>query len=83
MVEPMNLARSRLFESVVFMGPARSGKTVALVDGVLAYSVADDPADCMVIQTSQATAEDFSKMRIRRAIQRIASAGWQDKPALA
>ena len=69
MVEPMNLARSRLFESVVFMGPARSGKTVALVDGVLAYSVADDPADCMVIQTSQATAEDFSKMRIRRAIQ--------------
>ena len=69
MVEPMNLARSRLFESVVFMGPARSGKTVALVDGVLAYSIVDDPADCMVIQTSQATAEDFSKMRIRRAIQ--------------
>lgn len=69
MVEPMNLARSRLFESITFMGPARSGKTVALVDGVLAYSIADDPADCMVIQTSQATAEDFSKMRIRRAIQ--------------
>lgn len=68
MVEPMNLARSRLFESVVFMGPARSGKTVALVDGVLAYSIVDDPADCMVIQTSQGQAEDFSKMRIARAI---------------
>lgn len=68
MVEPMNLARSRLFEAVVFMGPARSGKTVALVDGVLAYSIVDDPADCMVVQTSQSAASDFSKMRIRRAI---------------
>jgi phage terminase large subunit GpA-like protein len=68
MVEPMNLARSRLYEAVVFMGPARSGKTVALVDGVLAYSIVDDPADCMVVQTSQAAASDFSKMRIKRAV---------------
>ena len=69
MVEPMNMARSRLFEAVVFMGPARSGKTIALVDGVLAYSIVDDPADCMVIQTSQLQAELYSKTRIRRAIQ--------------
>lgn len=69
MIEPMNLSRSRLFEAVVFMGPARSGKTVALVDGVIAYSIVDDPADCMVVHTSQGGAEDFSKMRIRRAIQ--------------
>jgi phage terminase large subunit GpA-like protein len=68
MVEPMNLARSRLFEAIVFVGPARSGKTIALVDGVLTYSVCDDPADCMIVQTSQAAAEDFSKMRIGRAI---------------
>jgi phage terminase large subunit GpA-like protein len=68
MIEPMNLARSRLYDGVVFMGPARSGKTVALVDAVLAYSIVDDPADCMVVQTSQREAEDFSKMRIRRAI---------------
>lgn len=70
MVEPMNLARSRLFESVVFMGPARSGKTVALVDGVLAYSIVDDHADCMVVQTSKDASADFSKMRMRRAIRR-------------
>jgi phage terminase large subunit GpA-like protein len=69
MIEPMNMARSRLFEAVVFMGPARSGKTIALVDGVLAYSIVDDPADCMVIQTSQLQAELYSKTRIRRAIQ--------------
>ncbi len=69
MVEPMNLARSRLFEGVVFMGPARSGKTVALVDAVLAYTIVDDPADCMVVQTNQREAEIYSKTRIRRMIQ--------------
>jgi phage terminase large subunit GpA-like protein len=68
MVEPMNLARSRLYEAIVFVGPARSGKTIALVDGVIAYSIVDDPADCLVVQTSQGTAEDFSKTRISRAI---------------
>lgn len=68
MIEPMNLARSRLYEAVVFVGPARSGKTIALVDGVLSYSVCDDPADCMIVQTNQSTAEDFSKTRISRAI---------------
>ena len=36
MVEPLDETSSRLFEAVVFVGPARSGKTVALVDGRLA-----------------------------------------------
>jgi len=69
MVEPVNLARSRLYEAVVFAGPARSGKTIALVDGVLAYSIVDDPADMLIVQTNQAEAEDYAKRRIRRGIE--------------
>lgn len=68
MVEPMNLVRSRLYEAIVMVGPARSGKTVALVDGVVAYSIVDDPADTLIIQTNQSQAEDYSKTRIGRAI---------------
>lgn len=68
MVEPMNMTRSRLYEAVVFAGPARSGKTVALVDGNITYSITCDPADTLVVQTSQSQAEDFSKTRIDRAI---------------
>lgn len=68
MREPMDLVRSRLYESIVFVGPARSGKTVGLVDGVIAYTAVDDPADTLVIQTNQSQAEDFSKTRIGRAI---------------
>lgn len=68
MVEPLDLTASRRYEAVVFVGPARSGKTVALVDGRLAYTVTCDPADTLIVQTSRDQAEDFSKTRITRAI---------------
>jgi phage terminase large subunit GpA-like protein len=68
MVEPMDLVRSRLYEAIVFVGPARSGKTICLVDGTVAYSVVSDPADTLIVQTNQGTAEDYSKTRINRAI---------------
>jgi phage terminase large subunit GpA-like protein len=68
MREPMDLVRSRLYEAVVFAGPARSGKTLCLVDGVIAYTVVDDPADVLIVQTNQSQAEDYSKTRIARGI---------------
>lgn len=69
MVKPLDETASRLYEAVVFVGPARSGKTVALVDGRLAYTITCNPADTLIIQTNQKQAEDFSKTRIDRAIQ--------------
>lgn len=68
MVKPLDLTASRRYEAVVFVGPARSGKTVALVDGRLAYTVTCDPADTLIVQTNKDQAEDFSKTRISRAI---------------
>lgn len=66
MVEPMDLLASREYEAVVLIGPAQSGKTQALVDGMVAYIVTCDPSDAMIVQTSQETARDFSRRRIDR-----------------
>ncbi|GHH52479.1 phage terminase large subunit family protein [[Pseudomonas] boreopolis] len=68
MVEPLDLTGSRLFEAVVFVGPARSGKTIALIDGRLAYTITCNPADTMIVQMAKDQAEIYSKTRISRGI---------------
>ena len=50
MVEPMDLLASRVHESVIFVGPARSGKTMGLLDAWITYAVACDPGDMLVVQ---------------------------------
>lgn len=68
MVEPMNMLASRRHEAVAFVGPARSGKTLGLLDGWTAYNVTCDPGDMMIVQMTQDKAREFSKTRIDRAI---------------
>jgi len=66
MIEPMDMLTSRLFEAVIFAGPARTGKTQALIDCFAGYMVTCDPSDMLVVQISQEKAKDFSKLRINR-----------------
>ncbi len=66
MVEPVNMLESRKHESVIFVGPAQSGKTQTLIDGWVGYVVKCDPSDMTILQTSQDTARDYSKRRIDR-----------------
>jgi phage terminase large subunit GpA-like protein len=68
MVEPMNMMASREHEAEVFVGPARTGKTMALLDGFTAFAVRYDPGDTLVVQMSQDKAREFSQSRIDRAI---------------
>lgn len=68
MVEPMNTLASRSHEAVCFIGPARTGKTMGLLDGWMAYAVTCDPGDMLITQMSQEKAREFSKIRIDRAI---------------
>lgn len=68
MRRPLDATISRLHEAVVFVGPARSGKTLALVDGRLAYTITCNPADTLIVQSTKDAAEDYSKTRIKRAI---------------
>lgn len=66
MVEPMNRLADRAVEGVIFVGPSRSGKTAALVDGWLVYAVQCDPGDMHIIHMTQATAQRYSQTRIDR-----------------
>lgn len=68
MVEPMNELASRTKEAVCFVGPARTGKTMGLLDGWMAHAVTADPGDMLVVQMTQDKAREFSKTRIDRAL---------------
>ena len=75
MIEPMNMLASRRHEAVCFVGPARTGKTLGLLDAWLARNVTCDPGDMLIVQMSQEKAREYSKTRVDRAI--------RNSPALA
>lgn len=68
MVEPMDRLASRRHEAVCFVGPARTGKTMGLLDGWMAHVIVNDPGDSMVVQMTQDKAREFSKVRIDRML---------------
>lgn len=68
MVEPMNMLDSRRHEAVVFVGPARTGKTAGLLLGWMAHAVVNDPGDMLFVQMTQDKAREFSKTDVDRAI---------------
>jgi phage terminase large subunit GpA-like protein len=66
MVEPMNTFTSRTYTGMIFVGPAQSGKTDALVLNTLAYSIKVDPMDMIVYCPGMIEARDFGIRRIDR-----------------
>lgn len=68
MVEPMNALTSRRHESVVFAGPARTGKSAALLLGLMTHAAISDAGDMLMVQMTEVKARDYSKADIRRAI---------------
>ena len=66
LIEPMNELDSREFEGVVFIGPAQSGKTDALILNWVTFSVKADPMDMIIYSPTNASARDFSMRRIDR-----------------
>jgi phage terminase large subunit GpA-like protein len=68
MVEPINTLASRRHESVVFVGPARCGKTEGLITGWMTHAIVNDPGDMAIVHMSQEKAREFSRTTIDRAI---------------
>src|SRR5215212_9196970 len=68
MREPMNMLASRRHEALAFVGPARTGKTAALLLGWMAHNVVNDPGDMLFIQMSKDKAREFSKTDVDRAM---------------
>lgn len=64
MVEPMDMLGSRHYETVVFVGPARTGKTQGLIDGWAAYMIKCEPCTMQVVHMTQETARKYSRRRI-------------------
>ncbi|TOQ05034.1 DNA packaging protein [Vibrio parahaemolyticus] len=75
--EPMDCLKSRLYSSVIFAGPARTSKTVSLVDGWICDTIVNNPADFLLVQISQEKAAEYSKKRLGREFN--ASAEIQEK----
>ena len=68
MSEPMDMLASRRHEAVCFVGPARTGKTMGLLEGWMSHAVVNDPGDMLIVQMTQDKAREYSKTRIDRAI---------------
>lgn len=66
MIEPMNCLTRREFDAVVFVGPARTGKTLGLIDGWIVYGIVCDPGDMLVVQMTETKAREHSKTRLSR-----------------
>ena len=65
-IEPMNCLASREYDAVIFVGPARTGKTIGLIDGWVIYNVICDPADMLIIQMTEEKAREHTKKRLAR-----------------
>lgn len=67
MFEPMNCLQARQYDGVVFVGPARTAKTVCLLDAWITHTAVNDPADMLVVQISEDKAREYSKKRLARS----------------
>ena len=66
MLDPMDCLNSREYDAVVFVGPARTGKTIGLIDGWITYAIICDPSDFLLVQLTQEKASEHSRKRLDR-----------------
>lgn len=66
MLEPMDCLNSREYDAVIFVGPARTGKTIGLIDGWITYAIVCDPSDMLLVQLTQEKASEHSRKRLDR-----------------
>ncbi|EAO8021344.1 phage terminase large subunit family protein [Salmonella enterica subsp. enterica] len=66
MNEAINTLSKREYDAVIFAGPARTGKTLGLIDGWIVYGIVCDPADMLVVQMTETKAREHSKTRLAR-----------------
>ncbi|MCV5870431.1 phage terminase large subunit family protein, partial [Escherichia coli] len=58
---------------VIFVGPARTGKTIGLIDGWIVYTIVCDPSDMLVVQMTEDKAREHSKKRLDRTFRSSAA----------
>ncbi len=68
MIQPMDALTDRKYEAVIFVGPQRTGKSLALMDCWVNYAIQYDPADMMLLFPGQDLARDYSMRRLDRIL---------------
>ena len=68
MIEPAEMMTSRRYQGVVFVGPARTLKTDALLVNTVAHRVIAQPRDMLIVHMSQLSARKFSMQTIGKLI---------------
>lgn len=69
LIEPLDRFADRTYQGIVFVGPARTGKTFGLALGGIGYAVTVAPADILCTYMSQDAARDFSRMDLDRVLE--------------
>lgn len=64
MVEPMDTTDSRRFRAAVFVGPARTAKSEALILNKVGHKICCDPCDIRIVQMDQNAAREFSQKKL-------------------
>jgi phage terminase large subunit GpA-like protein len=67
LIEPMDEMTSLDLKAVVFVGPARTGKSAMLINW-LCHTAICDPADMLVVHMTQSTARDWSQADLDKAV---------------
>lgn len=68
MVEPADMLNSRRYRGEAFVGPARTGKTAALIENKIGQVIQCDPCDIRVIQMDMKAARSFSQKKLANLI---------------
>jgi phage terminase large subunit GpA-like protein len=68
LIEPADRLADRTYQGLVFVGPARTGKTFGLVLAGVYYVVTVAPGDMLIVHVSQDKARKFSRTDLERAI---------------
>jgi phage terminase large subunit GpA-like protein len=74
LIEPMNETSSLSYTGMIFVGPARTGKSDMFFN-YLGYTADCDPADMMLIHMTQNTARDWSQRDLGRFFRQTKAAG--------
>ena len=68
MVEPQNVITSRKFDTVCFVGPARSSKSEGLVINPLVHAILAQPRTVAIFNMTQGAAREFSVEKLSATI---------------
>ncbi len=67
---PMDALTNRKIKTIIFAGPARTGKSLALISGSIVYIVTCNPSDTLVVHMTETAIRKYSRLTVSRMIRK-------------